>query len=216
MEKNKLFNFLSGKQVLEEKRSPVSGRLAVVRDLAWGTYIMAGGLTQSGGVAKTIWQNVLRKVWKKKKEVTSCLILGLGGGSIAKITRKLWKKSKITGVEIDPVIIELGEKYLGLKEIGVNKEFCDAEDYLKTSSKVFDLICVDTYVGDSYPKKFEEEAFLVLIRKHLDKSGIVIFNRLYYGDKRPLAMKFLKRLESVFSKVEIVFPEANVMFICQK
>ena len=26
---------------------------------------------------------------------------------------------------------------------------------------------------------------------------------------------FLKKLEKIFGKVEIVFPEANVMFICQ-
>jgi len=200
---------------LAEKNSPVNGHLVVIRDLTWGTYIMAGGLTQSGGVAKNIWDTVLKKVKGREGEMASCLILGLGGGSIAKIVRRLWKNSGIVGVEIDPMMVELGEQYLGLKEVGVNQKITDASDFLKENRETFDLICVDTYVGDAYPQKFEEEDFLVLIKGHLQKQGMVIFNRLYYGEKRPLAMKFLKKLEKVFGKVEIVFPEANVMFICQ-
>ena len=73
---------------------------------------------------------------------------------------------------------------------------------------------MDTYVGDEFPRKFESEEFLKLVKKLLSQRGIVIFNRLYYGEKRKEAVKMLKKLEKVFPGVEAVYPEANVMFVC--
>lgn len=210
-------DFLAGRQILEEVQSPINGKLVVVRDLAWGTHIMAGGLTQSGGVAGEIWKTSLRKLRPWFSDPGQVLILGLGGGSIVGIVRRFWPRAEIVGVDIDPVIVNLGKKYLGLKKLGIEVKIQDALEYArgaKKKAKKYDLICVDLYVGDSFPQKFEEGKFLELIRKLLTKKGVVVFNRLYYGDKRPLAMKFLGKLQETFGRVEILFPQANIMFLC--
>ena len=65
---NKTLDFLTGIKILEEVESLINGKLAVVRDLAWGTYIKGGGLTQSGGVAEKVWKTSLKEV--KGKRVT--------------------------------------------------------------------------------------------------------------------------------------------------
>lgn len=208
-----------GQKVLEERNSKHSGRIRVLKTLGIGTYIQASNLTQSGGVVRDVWNTTLRLISKRKKQVKKCLILGLGGGSAALLVRKYWNEAKITGVDIDPVMVELGKKYLGLGDLDVSVEIGDAFDRVLKKSKTnpvekYDLVLVDLYLGDKYPEKFSRDEFLGACLGLLEKGGIAVFNRLYYGEKRPEAVKFIPKLERIFGKVECVYPEANIMFVC--
>jgi spermidine synthase len=194
-----------GTKILEERKSKFNGNLRVLKTLGLGTYIQANDLTQSGGVVKSIWSQTLKKL--KTREIKKVLILGLGGGTAVKLIKNFWPQSKIIGVEIDPVMIELGKKYLGLDTFQVKIQLQDA--YTLNSSG-YDLVLVDLYNGDQFPEKFEKEEFL----KGLTKNKLVIFNRLYYGDKRSDTVRFGKKLERVFTRVDYFYPEANLMFLC--
>lgn len=216
----KLADFMTGTQILEEVISPINGRLQVVRSLGFGTYIQAEGLTQSGGIMNNVWRKPLIKIKKQSEKTKTCLILGLGGGTAAKLIQKFWPNAKIVGVDLDPIMVELGKKYLGLDSSKLQVVIDDAEKFLTTNYKLlttkFDLILVDLYVGDKFPEKFESEKFIGLVKENLAKDGHTIFNHLYWGEKRPKAMRFLKKLEKNFKKVDVVYPEANIMFICSK
>jgi spermidine synthase len=207
-----------GTKILEEKESKYNGKLRVVRTFGMGTYLQAGGLTQSGGIVETIWKQTLRRVKSEEQDIKSCLILGLGGGTVAKLVSKYWLEAKITGVDIDSAIVELGKKYLGLDKTNVDIKIQDAFDYLANHQSLtinhYDLIIIDLYQGDKFPDKFETENYIDIVRSHLSENGIAVFNRLYYGDKRPQAVKFGRKLEKVFTKVDWFYPEANLMFIC--
>jgi spermidine synthase len=208
-------DFLIGKEILEKVTSSINGELIIIRDLNYGTYIKTGQITQSGGIAQEVWKIVFNTLGQKY--INDVLIVGLGGGGIAKLVSKNWPKAKMTGIEIDPMMIELGKKYLELDKLKVNILI---EDGLESCAKLlakkhkFDLICVDTYIGDSFPKKFESNKFLNSISKLLDKKGIVIFNRLYYMEKIQDAHKFQQKLEKIFKNIEVIKPEANIMFVC--
>jgi spermidine synthase len=213
----KLENFLSGAKILEEVESPINGKLTVMRDLAWGVYIQADGITQSGGVAEKVWHSSLKEVKKVNPEVDKCLILGLGGGGVTKAVKRYWPKVDITGVEIDPIMIDFGKKYMGLKESKVEIVIEDVMKFVKRQVKKgekYDLILVDMYVGDTIPEKFVKPSFYNLIKKLLEKNGVIVVNRLYYDEKRKLADKTHHDLERIFPEVTTVFPEANVMFVC--
>src|SRR4030042_3481181 len=233
---SKIGYFLTGTQTLEEVDSPVNGEITVVKGLAFGTYIQVEGLTQSGGILKSVWRKPLKKLKNKKTEkLKNCLILGLGGGTVAGLVRELWPAGagkptstgkpdvEIIGVDLDPIMVDLGKKYLGLDKYKVNVVIGDAYQYISQKSKVksqndksklkkHDLILVDLYVGREYPKKFEDEIFLQSIKSQLTGEGIAIFNRLYYGEKRSEAVKFGNKLEKIFRRVDVVYPEANVMY----
>lgn len=208
-----------GTKVLEERKSKYNGDLRVVKTFGMGTYIQAGGLTQSGGIVETIWKQTFRKITSSKITVNNCLILGLGGGTVAKLVRKKYKDAKITGIDIDSVMVSLGKKYLVLNKQKVKIVIGDVSNIPNLSNfpkQKFDLIIVDLYNGDTFPDKFEKEKFTLLVKSLLSMSGIAIFNRLYYGEKRPMAVKFGNRLKKIFAKVEWFYPEANLMFICSK
>jgi len=233
-------DFFTGTWLIDEVKSPINGKVQAIKSFAFGTYLQVGKLTQSGGVVYNVWRTTLKKVKGKRQDlpagkagVKDCLILGLAGGSVAKLVRKYWGWDvEITGVDIDPIMVKMGRKHLGLDKYKVNVVIEDAYEFLRktenrkrASAKAsgdakpntkYDLICTDLYVGDQYPAKFEKEEFLKLIRKLLSKNGIAVFNRLYYDEKRAQAMKFGKVLEKHFTSVTPVFPQANIMFVCRK
>lgn len=193
-----------GTKILEEKTSKYNKNIKVVKTWGMGTYIQVNGLTQSGGIVESIWRSTLKRI--EKEEIENCLILGLGGGTVVKVIQKIWPHAKITGVEIDEVMVELGKKYLGLKDVDV--VITNAATFRQ--DKKYDLVIVDLYTGDEYPKQFEKENFL----KSLTKNKLVIFNRLYYKYKKEEADKFQKKLEKTFSRVITIKPVANIMFVC--
>jgi len=202
-------------KVLETGHSPFNGEVKVVRSLAWGTYIQAGGITQSGGVVEQIWKDVVKKI---SGEFGKVLILGFGGGSAAKIIRKKFKNSKIIGVEIDPLMIKMGKKYLRMAEVEAKVYVDDALEWLvKNKDKKFDLIVVDIYQGRNFPAVFGSDRFLNLIKSVLSKDGVLVFNRLYTSDAkvRKSALSFGKKLEKKFKKVICLFPCANLIFLCK-
>lgn len=213
----KVFEILKGTRVIEEVYSPVNGKIEVIKSLAFGTYIQVGGLTQSGGVVSDVWKTSLKKVLQSKKVVKNCLVLGFGAGSNALLVRKNWPDAKITGIDLDKHMVKLGREYLNIKKDVADVEIRDAYDFVRQAAEnkiKYDLVLIDLYIGHEYPKVFERIEFIKLTKKVLNKNGIVVFNRLYYEDKRKLAVKFSKLLESVYGNIKVVYPEANVMYIC--
>lgn len=194
-----------GMKTLAETDSKFNGHIKVVRSWGLGTYIQADGLTQSGGIVEDFWKQTLRHL--KKENIKSVIIFGLGGGTIVKIVKKYWPGAKITGVDIDPQMIELGKKYLNFDARGVEIKVGDASRF---TDKAFDLAIVDLYNGDNFPAKFASSVFI----KALTKNRIVIFNRLYYKRKKDEALEFGNKLKKFFDRVEYFYPITNVMFIC--
>lgn len=234
----KASELLLGFKVIEEVNSHINGKISVIQSIPFGIYLQVGNLTQSGGVVYQVWKHTLKKlktpafaksptlqsygdgaasVGGQNLKVKNCLILGLGGGSAVKLVKKYWPEAEITGVDLDPVMVELGRRYLDLNLMKVKTEISDAYVYCVKAAKEgkkYDLVLVDVYVGDKVPEILESEMFIKLVRQILKEGGVAIFNRLYYDEKKPEAALLLKKLERIFSKVTFVYPEANVMFVC--
>src|SRR3989344_5019418 len=160
---SKIIELLEGKIIVEEVDSQHNGKLTVVKDVAWGTYIRGGGLPQSGGLAEKIWRISLGEIQDK------------------------------TNTEIH---IEDATKFVA---------------NLIAEKQKYDLICVDTYIGEVFPEKFLSTAFLKDLKKLLNTDGVVIYNRLYGEEDRDAANSFKKLLEQVFARVTPIYPEANIM-----
>ena len=56
--------------IVEEKESPINGKIQIVRDLQ-GARIIVGGVSQSGWLVKSIWNKALKKVTSNKRQETS-------------------------------------------------------------------------------------------------------------------------------------------------
>ena len=77
----------------------------------------------------------------------SLLILGLGGGSAARLARALAPRARIVGVEIDPRVVALARRWFGLGELGLEVVRADAEGFLAGCRERFDAVLEDVFVG---------------------------------------------------------------------
>ncbi|MCX7699138.1 MAG: fused MFS/spermidine synthase [Candidatus Goldbacteria bacterium] len=99
------------------------------------------------------------------------LIIGLGGGSIDNRLKNL--KVNVDNVEIDPVIEYVARKYFNFTG---NSIIADGREYLRKTSKKYDVIFTDVYSGYSLcPYLFTREAFF-LMKSVLNPNGILAVN----------------------------------------
>ena len=90
------------------------------------------------------------------------LILWVGGGSVIKtIVDKIKFKGKITGVEIDPEIIEIANTYFKLNTIN-NLEIVidDAFEFILKTKDRYDLIIVDVFEDMTMPTFLFQNFFI--------------------------------------------------------
>jgi len=215
-------------EVLEIVNSPINGEVRVVEDFS-GRSMIIGGVSQSGYLVEKLWRTAIRQIFNLKFLIFNqdlnysnfkCLILGLGCGNAAKIVSDKLPDCKIIGVEIDPMVIEMGKKYFGLNNIKSLKtiEF-DAFKLIsnfKFQISNYDLIIVDLYRGQEFPKEAEGQEFINGIKKILSNNGLVIFNRLSYGKYKKDAELFAENLKKYFKIVKTNKAVTNLLIFCQK
>lgn len=196
-----------------ETKSPISGKIKVVEQL--GKYrLHVGEMLQSGGILEGVWKKALSSV---KHPTSNILILGLGGGTAARLAAVKWPGVKIIGVEIDPIIIKLGKKFFGLNEIpGLEIVITDADEWVKKAMKErtrFDLIIVDVYLKDEIPQECKTPAFLNRIKRLLTKDGVAIFNQLLVKKKQKETEKATEDLKKLFPQTRLVETSTNLLVL---
>jgi spermidine synthase len=122
----------------------------------------------------------------------SALMLGLGGGSVARILRALAPRIRIVGVEIDPEVVAAARDHLGLDALGVEVVIGDAITALRAERRRFDLIVEDVFVGATRdvrkPKGFPEPV-LALARRRLAPGGLLVCNTIHEGPEVASALR---------------------------
>ncbi|KQO21275.1 spermidine synthase [Flavobacterium sp. Leaf82] len=108
------------------------------------------------------------------------LLLGVAGGSVIKtLVDEIEYKGKITGVEIDPDMIQIANQYFNLDQIKQLEIIIDDafEFVLKTKNK-YDLIIIDIFEDIKMPNFLFESFFSERICFLLEKNGFVLFNTM--------------------------------------
>jgi spermidine synthase len=122
----------------------------------------------------------------------SALILGLGGGSVARVLRALAPRMRIVGVEIDLGVVAAARSHLGLDAVGVEVVLADALAALRSERRRFDLIVEDVFIGAvrdvRKPAGFPEPV-LGLARRRLAPGGLIVCNTIHEGPAVAAALR---------------------------
>lgn len=140
-----------------------------------------------------------------KEEIESVLVLGLGLASIPQMLEQKFNQNfTYTGVELDPEVIYLAEKYMlhQLKSSLFTIEG-DAEVFVYSGTSKFDMICIDVFQETVIPKAFLTKRFLQAIADRLEPGGLLFFNHL--TGKEEERKEAIKYFNTIFKKV---FPDA--------
>jgi spermidine synthase len=142
------------------------------------------------------------------KSPQKMLVLGLGGGTVVNLYNRYFPPKLIDGVEINPEIIKVGKKYLGLKAANLNIIQDDAKNFIKTTQQIYDLIVVDVFKPTGQEELCNTFNFYQDAKKRLTDKGVVVVNHFDTTANSNL----LKNFGSVF-RVKI---RLNQVYFCQK
>ncbi len=208
---------------VEERKSEVSGKLEV--QYASGKYRLdSTNVNYSFGGLHEVMQKAFSQFNIRNRNLKNALILGFGTGSVASILQNEYgKQVSLTGVEKDPVVLELGRKYFDLDQYkDLKLELMDVYDFVLNSSAVpYDLVIVDVFIDLLVPEKVREERFITVLNGFLSDRGILFFNFIARDDKtRDAGGKLYKLLSEKIGKAEWVrlFAKSteNWVFVCDK
>lgn len=113
-------------------------------------------------------------------KMNSILVLGVAGGSVIKtLVNEIKYKGKITGVEIDPEIIEIANTYFKLNKIpNLTIVIDDAFEFVLKTNETFDLIIIDIFQDTTMPNFLFEKFFIDRIGTLLKTGGFILFNTM--------------------------------------
>ena len=121
--------------------------------------------------------------------------------------------AKVIGIDIDPVMIDMGNKYFNLDTYKNLKVInVDAFKWLKTNKSKFDVIYVDMYQGREVPKQGETAKFLHRIKTTLSDRGVAVFNRLAVKENKHANKTFVQKLEKEFDAVKRINTPVNQVY----
>ena len=129
------------------------------------------------------------------------LIVGLGGGSMAMFFRTLYPDVEIDGVDIDPLVVDVAERYLGFKRDPKTHVFVeDGRKVLERSAGDYDLILLDAFAGNDVPKHLITVEFTASVRNKLSDRGVAVAN-VWRPSQNPDYFQILRAWEAAFGSL---------------
>ena len=175
---------------LRERRnrgSQMKRRRVHVRDGKDGRELIVDGTFASfyrpgSSVTGSVWDAIAAPLLAiPTKRRRSVLILGLGGGSAARIVRAIAPAARIVGVELDPAVVRAAREHLDLDELAVDVIQEDALSFLQGDRGGYDAILEDVFVGEGdavHKPGWLPRPGLELAAERLAPGGVLVSNTL--------------------------------------
>lgn len=109
-------------------------------------------------------------------EPAHLLLVGLGGGSLAKFCFRHLPKTQITVVESSGEVIAVREQFLVPDDERLRIVHADAAEYLPATDEAFDAILLDGCDADGIAPSLADPAFYRCAFQHLTPQGVLVSN----------------------------------------
>jgi spermidine synthase len=133
------------------------------------------------------------------------LLVGLGGGSLAKFIYHRMPQTAIEVLEVNPDVVSLARRYFQLPPADERLEIrvCDGGQFMARPGAAYDAILVDGYDGDRLVEELSSRAFFSACLKRLAPGGMAAVN-LWGSDRR--FDEYLGRIEAEFPAGTLCLP----------
>jgi hypothetical protein len=88
----------------------------------------------------------------------------------------VWPNASIDGVEIDPLVSEVGVRYLGMENPKLTVHTADARVWVRSTDERFDGMVIDAYRQPYIPFHLVSREFFQQVRGRLTAGGVVAIN----------------------------------------
>lgn len=163
--------------------------------------------TQAGAPAGGYWAAMLPDVCPRR-----ALLLGLGGGTVARLLRRRCPDAAIVGIEHDETVLATARAELGLDDVpGLTVVLADAFLWVPAAAErepgVYDFICLDLFQAGRLAPGALATVFLRQVAALLAPEGTLAANLMVTG-RTP---EQIQRLERVFRQLRTVRVRGNVV-----
>lgn len=111
-----------------------------------------------------------------KKFPAKICVLGVAGGTDARVLKRIFPDSHITGVEIDPELVSLGRSHMGLGDSIDRLVVADGRAFITATDEQYDLIIVDVYNQAYIPFHMATSEFFKKVASRLAPGGVMAMN----------------------------------------
>ena len=134
------------------------------------------------------------------------LMIGLGGGSLAKFVPRRMPGTRVTAVEVSPQVVAIARQYFHVPQDDPPRFqviIGDGSEYVARDEVSADVLFVDGYDADAHAEELASRSFYALCRARLEPGGIFVVN-LWGGDK--LFKTLHERIDSAFDGATLSLP----------
>ncbi len=206
-------------QKIAEFRTPLNAYIRINDEGGKRRKLLVNGSPQSGSYIDVLWDAAIGSFGiDRLTGIRKILVLGTAGGTVIHKVHALFPRARITGVEIDPVMIDIGKKFFDLDTITeLRLVHADAKDFVAHASKhgyVYDLIITDISFGRVIPEFLTTRRFIHTIRSLVSAQGGVIVNYLRELEYAQKSDMFMSMLQNNFPVVKDHVIYRNRFFFC--
>jgi spermidine synthase len=140
----------------------------------------------------------------KPADIERVAIVGLAAGTAARQMTAVYGAIPIDGFEIDPVIVEVGQRYFGMTMPNLNVEIGDGRLNLEHSPHKYDIIAVDAYRPPYIPPHMTTQEFFQIAASHLTENGVLTLNSASVPGDRRLINGLATTMGTIFPSIYTV------------
>ena len=138
-----------------------------------------------------------------KKKFFNTLFIGGGGYTFPRFIEASYPHSEIDVVEIDPVVTQVSQKYLGVSESSKIQTFNEDARWFVMNRKgegKYDLIFEDVFNDLSIPYHLTTKEFAIELKRLLKRDGLLLTNVIDRFEKGSFLPSYIRTLEEVFGR----------------
>ena len=150
------------------------GRIALLADNVVQSILVEEGTP--GGY----WAAMLPDVRPRR-----ALLLGLGGGTLARLLARRFGSLSIVGVDDDAELLALARAELGLGQEGLEIRLADAFAFVASCPEQFDYLAVDLYRSGALDRRVFGRPFLRSLKRLASPGAEIVFNLHRQRDLEP-------------------------------
>lgn len=135
--------------------------------------------------------------------ITSAAIVGLAAGTTSHALFSVFPAIQIDGIEIDPLIVEIGRQFFAMDNKNLNVIIQDGRWALEKSERTYDIISVDAYRPPYIPWHMTTREFFQTVYDHLDDDGVLVINVGRGPTDRRLVDALSATIRSVFPTIYV-------------
>jgi len=201
-----------GPGVLEERESPYQSLRVEQRPGGPRVLLINEGLAEQSTywpgarMSGTIYDAFLLLAAAKDGGIRTLADLGLAGGTIAHVFEEELPSVAVTGVELDPDVIDLGRRYFTLSDPNLSVVNDDARLFLGRGRERFDAIAVDVFRPPHVPFPCATREFFALAEERLAPGGALMMNVAALRSDDRVLTGVLNTAAAVFEEVWVWHP----------